>query len=102
MSKPITPAAVLTAIALAMTVTCTGYTFAADPEQSAPQGEDPPGADQGGADTPPPSEHKGVIPPPNIGDEGIHTEVPNPDAGTEEEVIPPPDQPGAEPDLDRR
>jgi hypothetical protein len=80
-------------------VACTGYTYAADPEQSAPQGEDPPGTDQGGGDTPPASEHKGVIPPPNIGDEGIHTDVPNPGAGHEEEVIPPPGTEQSIPDL---
>jgi hypothetical protein len=34
-----------------------------------------------------------VIPPPDIGDEGIHTDVPNPEAGHEEEVIPPSDVP---------
>lgn len=61
---------------------------AAAPEQSAPQGEDPPGADNGAAASPKP--HDGVIPPPDIGDEDIQTEVPNPDAGHEEEVIPPP------------
>jgi hypothetical protein len=32
-----------------------------------------------------------VITPPDIGDEEIHTEVPNPEAGHEKEVIPPPD-----------
>jgi hypothetical protein len=64
------------------------------PEQTAPQGEDPPGADNNGApDATPPAEHKGVIPPPEIGDEDIHTEVPNPEAGHEEEVIPPSDVP---------
>ena len=89
MLKPIKPAVVLTAIALAMTAACTGYTFAADPEQSTPQGEDPPGADEGGVDMPSPSEHGEVIPPPAIGDEEIHKDVPNPDAGTDEEVIPP-------------
>jgi hypothetical protein len=88
--KPTRPATVLAAIALAMIVACTGYTFAADPEQSAPQGEDPPGADNGAGTVPPPAEQDGVIPPPDIGDEGIHTEVPNPGAGHEEEVIPPP------------
>ena len=51
---------------------------------------------------PPPVEHKGVITPPQIGDEGIHTEVPNPDAGHDEEVIPPPGTPDGEPDVDPR
>jgi hypothetical protein len=63
------------------------------PEQTAPQGEDPPGADNGAPEAPPPAEHKGVIPPPDIGDEDIHTDVPNPEAGHEEEVIPPSDVP---------
>jgi hypothetical protein len=72
----------------------TGASVAA-PEQSAPQGEDPPGADNGVAA--PPKPHDGVIPPPDIGDEDIQTEVPNPDAGHEEEVIPPPDLPGEVP-----
>jgi hypothetical protein len=63
------------------------------PEQTAPQGEDPPGADNGKPEAPVPEEHKGVIPPPDIGDEDIHTEVPNPEAGHEEEVIPPSEVP---------
>jgi hypothetical protein len=62
---------------------------AAETEQAAPQGEDPPGADNGATEVPPPED--GVIPPPDVGDEGIHTEVPDPGAGHEEEVIPPPD-----------
>ena len=37
------------------------------------------------------SEHKGVIPPPPIGNEGIYTDAPNPKAGHEKEVIPPPE-----------
>ena len=37
-----------------------------------------------------PGEHKGVIPPPPVGDEGIYTRVPNPEAGHEKVVIPPP------------
>jgi hypothetical protein len=41
-------------------------------------------------------ENKGVIDPPPIGDEGIHADVPNPDAGHEEEVIPPPGTPGGD------
>jgi hypothetical protein len=44
----------------------------------------------------PPDEHKGVIEPPDVGDKDIFTEVPNPEAGHYEEVIPPselPDQP---------
>ena len=37
-----------------------------------------------------------MIPPPPIGDEDIHTQAPNPEAGHDEEVIPPP-TPGEEP-----
>jgi hypothetical protein len=73
---------------------------AAPPEQAAPQGEDPPGADNGA--TPPAVEHDGVITPPATGDEGIHTEVPNPNAGHPEEVIPPPGTPGGDPNVDPR
>jgi hypothetical protein len=58
------------------------------PQQAAPQGEDPPGADEG-AEAAPPTEHNGVIQPPATGDEGIHTEVPNPNAGPGDEIIPP-------------
>jgi hypothetical protein len=60
------------------------------PEKSVPQGQDPPGADNGEQQTPVLPGHKGVIPPPPIGDEDIYTEAPNPEAGHEEEVIPPP------------
>jgi hypothetical protein len=67
--------------------------LAADPQQTTPQGEDPPGADNGGVDVPPPSDHGGVIPPPPVGDEDIQTEVPNPNAGHDEEVIPPSELP---------
>ena len=66
------------------------------PEQTVPQGNDPPGADDGEQPMLPPAEHKEVIPPPPIGDEDIHTDAPNPEAGHEEEVIPPP-APGEEP-----
>jgi hypothetical protein len=79
-------------------VTATGgnRVLAAEPEQTVPQGEDPPGADQGGVEVPPPSEHEGVIPPPPTGDHDIQTEVPNPDAGTDEEIIRPKDLPQGE------
>ena len=50
---------------------------------------------------PPPAEHKGVIPPPPTGDEGIYTDAPNPEAGHEKEVIPPPDTPSEEPSHGR-
>jgi hypothetical protein len=59
-------------------------------EKAIPQGEDPPGTDE--EQTAPPAEHKGVIPPPPVGDEDIYIEdiyikVPNPEAGHEKEVI---------------
>ena len=59
--------------------------------------EDPLGADDGKQQLLPPSEHKDVIPPPPIGDEGIYTDAPNPEAGHEKEVIPPSDKPSEEP-----
>ena len=40
--------------------------------------------------------HKDVIPPPATGDEGIYTDAPNPEAGHENEVIPPPNGPREE------
>jgi hypothetical protein len=61
------------------------------PEQAPPQGEDPPGADQGAPESQTPQDHKGVIKPPPTGDKDIETDVPNPNAGHDEEVIPPPD-----------
>jgi len=60
------------------------------PEKTVPQGQDPPGADNGEQLIPPQSEDKEVILPPPIGDEDIYTQAPNPEAGHEEEVIPPP------------
>jgi hypothetical protein len=54
-------------------------------EQTVPQGKDPPA----GA-TATPGESGGVIPPPATGDEGIQTEVPDPSAGTDKDVIVPP------------
>jgi hypothetical protein len=80
-----------------------GGTFAASPgasntpETTVPQGKDPPGADNGEPMLPP-ADHKEVIPAPNIDDEDIHTEAPNPNAGHEEEVIPPP-EPDEEPSV---
>src|SRR5262252_9586895 len=64
-------------------------------EKTVPQGKDPPGADnedQSNSTT----KHKGVIKPPQTGDQGIYTQAPNPNAGTKEEVIPPPGSPGSE------
>jgi hypothetical protein len=81
---------------------CPAYA-ASDPcetvEKTIPQGEDPPGTDE---QTAPPAEHKGVIPPPPMGDEGIYTKVPNPEAGHEKEVIPPPGSPGGNPNVEPR
>ena len=39
-------------------------------EKTNPQGKDPPGTDEEQR-TAPPAEHKGVIPPPPVGDEGM-------------------------------
>ncbi len=70
-------------------------------DKTIPQGEDPPGTDEE-QQTAPPAEHKGVIPPPPMGDEGIYTKVPNPEAGHDKEVIPPPDSPGGNPNIEPR
>jgi hypothetical protein len=90
----------LATLALLISSTGSDRTFAAEPEQVTPQGEDPPGADNGAIDIPAPSEHEGVIAPPPVGDEEIHTDAPNPDAGTDEEVIRPPETSGT--DIDPR
>ena len=60
------------------------------PEKTVPQGQDPPGHDNGEQPLIPHANDKEVIPPPPIGDEDIYTQAPNPDAGHDEEVIPPP------------
>jgi hypothetical protein len=91
--------ALLTALALLAPSLCLDRGHAAAPEQTAPQGEDPPGADNGAPEVPLPPAQNGVIPPPDIGDEGIHTEVPNPDAGHDKEVIPPPGTEGDNPNV---
>ena len=79
---------------LSLMVVHSSKSFAASPnaaqvqEKTVPQGKDPPGADnedQSNSTT----THKGVIKPPQTGDQGIYTQAPNPNAGTEEEVIPP-------------
>jgi hypothetical protein len=57
-------------------------------QQAAPQGKDAPGADDNGQA--PLAQQDGVIKPPPTGDEGIHTEVPNPNAGPRDEISPPP------------
>jgi hypothetical protein len=63
-------------------------------EQTAPQGKDAPGPDDNVQ--PPLAQEDGVIKTPPTGDEGIHTEVPNPNAGPRDEIAPPPQLPGAE------
>src|SRR5262252_1248612 len=63
-------------------------------QQAAPQGKDGPGADDNGQA--PLAQQDGVIKPPPTGDEGIHTEVPNPNAGPRDEISPPPQMPGGE------
>jgi hypothetical protein len=71
------------------------------PEKTVPQGNGPPGAEND-AQSSPATKHKGVITPPKTGDEGIYTEAPNPNAGTKEEVIPPPGTPGGDPNIEPR
>jgi hypothetical protein len=56
-------------------------------EKTVPQGGRR-GADSGESQNP--YSHKGVIRPPPIGDVGIYTQAPNPNAACENEVIPPP------------
>jgi len=73
---------------------------AAQPQQAAPQGEDPP-VEENGAASPAP-EHDGVIVPPDIGDEDIHTDAPDPEAGHEKEVIPPSGTESGTPDVEPR
>lgn len=97
MAKPQIQLLLLAALALLAPSLCVDRGYAAAPEQTVPQGEDPPGSDNGAPENVTPGEHKGVISPPDIGDEGIHTDVPNPEAGHEEEVIPPPATPGTAP-----
>jgi hypothetical protein len=88
----------VSAVVVLTLVFCIGSNFAVSPtlaagtgEKTVPQGQDPPGVDNG-APIAPPAQDDGVITPPPIGDEDIHTDVPNPNAGHEEEVIPPPDE----------
>ena len=95
-------------VSLAALSLCLAGSMAYAVEQVAPQGEDPPGADQG--HVPPGSApdqsltdtlkpNAGVIAPPETGDTEIHTDVPNPGAGTDEEVIKPKDLPEAMPET---
>jgi hypothetical protein len=72
------------------------------PEKTVPQGTDPPGAENGAQATTPLVQDKGVILPPPVGDEEIHTQAPNPHAGHGEEVIPPPGTPGGDPTVEPR
>jgi len=65
-----------------------------DTQQQTSQGKDAPGAEDNGQ--PPMAQEDGVIKPPPTGDEGIHTEVPNPNAGPRDEIAPPPQLPGGE------
>jgi len=88
----------LAVLTLVFLIACSGPNFAISPahaqgadEKAVPQGQDPPGADDE-EPAAPPARDDGVITPPPIGDEDIHTDVPNPDAGHDEEVIPPPDE----------
>jgi hypothetical protein len=75
---------------------------AAAPEPTVPQGQDPPGADDGEQVSPPPDGEE-VIPPPPVGDEDIYIQAPNPEAGHEEEVIsPPPSSPEDESSIKPR
>ena len=65
------------------------------------QGREPAASDDE-QPTAPSAEHKGVITPPAVGDEGIYTKVPNPEAGHEKEVIPLPGSPGGDPNVEPR
>ena len=69
-----------------LTASCVGAI-----QKSVSQGGNPPKADSELQQSFSPPKHKDVIPPPPTGDEDIYTDVPNPEAGHEEEVIPPPD-----------
>ena len=65
------------ALLTALTLGAATPAFAASPaapassKTTAPQGEDPPGADSGDQSAPPIVEHQGVIVPPPTGDLGI-------------------------------
>jgi hypothetical protein len=70
----------------------------ADSEQQ--NGAPPSGASPAPIQEPGPKQ--GVIKPPPTGDAGINTTVPNPDAGSSKEVIPPPGTPGGNPNVEPR
>jgi hypothetical protein len=95
-----TYAALFATVTLFAPSLCVERAMAGTAEQTAPQGEDPPGAENG--PTPPLKQQDGVIEPPPTGDEEIHTEAPNPEAGHPEEVIPPPGSPGGDPNVEPR
>ena len=61
--------------------------------------------EQNGANPAPnqePGPKQGVIKPPPTGDTGINTTVPNSNAGTDKDVIPPPGTPGGNPNIEPR
>jgi hypothetical protein len=68
-------------------------------EQTVPQNKSEPGTS---VKPLPPEEHKGVIKPPDVGDKDIYTDVPNPEAGHPEEVIPPSELPEQAPETNPR
>ena len=88
----------LTAAAVATLLFGSGFDQAAagtgTQQQAAAQSKDAPGADDNGQA--PLAQQDGVIKPPPTGDEGIHTEVPNPNAGPRDEISPSPQMPGGE------
>ena len=92
---------VLVALALLYGVACApSDALAQGPiEKSAPQGKDPPGNDEAPVT---PKDNKGVITPPPVGDKDILTDAPNPNAGSDKEVIPPPGTPGGDPNVEPR
>jgi hypothetical protein len=49
-----------------------------------------------------PGPNKGVIKPPPTGDAGIQTTVPNPNAGSDKDVIAPPGTPKGDPNVEPR
>jgi hypothetical protein len=104
MSRFYTSAATVTMLTLLPLCLSTDQLFAAanEPDKTAPQGTNPPGADDTSQTNQPLVPRKGVITPPPTGDEGIHIQAPNPNAGHDEEVIPPPGTPGGGPSVEPR
>jgi hypothetical protein len=81
------------------------------PERPNPQLDQNNGADSEQQNGTPPSSSapsqepgpkQGVIKPPPTGDTGINATVPNPDAGSSKDVIPPPGTPGGDPNVEPR